>query len=79
MTHAERQIVESYSGLSDSLSSAGKLKLIERLAKSIKRGRKTMEKDFFSSFGAFASEKTAEEINKEIRESRKFRKKDLKF
>ncbi|MFN2423886.1 MAG: hypothetical protein ABR572_08935 [Cryomorphaceae bacterium] len=79
MTRAERQILESFSGLIDSLSSAGKLELIQRLAKSIKKGSVSREKDFFSSFGAFASGKSAEEINKEIRESRKFRKKDLKF
>jgi hypothetical protein len=79
MTHAERHIVETYSELFESLSSESKLELLERLAKSIKKGRKSNEKDFFSSFGAFASDKPAEEINKEIRESRKFRAKDLKF
>lgn len=79
MTNAERHIVESYSGLFESLSSDSKLELIERLARSLKKGSVSREKDFFSSFGAFASEKPAEEIIKEIRESRKFRKKDLKF
>ena len=73
MTNAERHIVESYSGLFESLSSDSKLELIERLARSINDGRASREKDFFSSFGAFASEKPAEEIIKEIRESRKFR------
>lgn len=79
MTQAERHIVESYSGLFERLSSVSKLELIERLAQSIKKGRASNEKDFFSSFGAFGSNKPAEEISKEIRESRKFRKKDLKF
>lgn len=79
MTQAERHIVESYSGLFEGLSSASKLELIERLAKSIKKSKASNEKDFFSSFGAFASDKPAEAINKEIRESRKFRKKDLKL
>ena len=79
MTHAERYIVESYSGLFDSLSSIGKVKLLEKLAKSLKKDKKVREKDFFKSFGAFASEKSAEEITTEIRESRTFREKNLKF
>lgn len=79
MTHAERHIIETYSELFEGLSSVGKLELLERLAKSIRKGRKSNEKDFFSSFGGFASEKPAEEIIKDIRESRKFRSKDLKI
>ncbi|SEJ33471.1 hypothetical protein SAMN05192553_103310 [Cyclobacterium xiamenense] len=78
MANAERHIVEIYSALFERLSSASKLELLERLAKSIKKGRKSNEKDFFSSFGAFASDKPTEEINKEIRESRKFRAKDFR-
>ena len=79
MTRAERRIVETYSGLFESLSSIGKLELLEQLVKSIKKDSKFKEKGFFKSFGAFASEKSAEEIAKEIKESRKFREKDLKF
>ncbi len=37
------------------------------------------EKDFYKSFGAFGSDKPAEEIIKEIKANRKFRKKDLKL
>lgn len=79
MTHAERYIVETYSELFESLSSVSKLELLERLAKSVRKGRKSIEKDFFSSFGGWASDKPAEQIIKEIRESRKFRLKDLKL
>lgn len=79
MTHAERHIVDTYSELFESLSSVSKLELLERLAKSIKKGRKSNEKDFFNSFGAFASDKPAEEIIKDIRESRKFKTRNLKF
>ncbi|AKP52878.1 hypothetical protein [Cyclobacterium amurskyense] len=79
MTHAERHIVETYSALFESLSAVSKLELLERLTKSIKKGRRLNEKDFFSSFGGFASDRPAEEINKDIRESRKFRTKDLKI
>jgi hypothetical protein len=79
MTHTERHIIDTYSGLFEGLSSLGKLELLERLAKSIRKDGKSKEKDFFSSFGAFASDEPAEEIAKEIRDSRKFRKKDLKI
>ena len=51
MTHAERHIVETYSALFESLSAVSKLELLERLTKSIKKGRRLNEKDFFSSFG----------------------------
>ncbi len=47
MTHAERHIIETYSELFESLSSVSKLELLERLAKSIRKGRKSKEKDFF--------------------------------
>ena len=79
MTHAEKYIIETYSGFFDSLSSLGKIELLERLAKSLKKDNNVKEKNFFKSFGAFASEKSAEEILSEIRESRKFREKDFKF
>lgn len=79
MTRAERHIVETYSALFENLSAASKLALLERLTFSINRGNTAREKDFFSSFGAFGSEKSAEEINKEIKESRKFNSKDLKL
>jgi len=79
MTHTERHIIETYSGLFDGLSAVSKLALLERLAKSIRKGKKSREKEFFESFGAFASDKSAGEIVKEIRDARKFREKDLKF
>ena len=79
MTHAEKYIIETYSGFFENLSSIGKIELLEKLAKSLKRDNKVKEKNFFKSFGAFASEKPAEEIASEIRESRKFREKDSKF
>ena len=79
MTHAERHIVETYSELFESLSSVGKQELLERLVKSINKDRESNEEDFFSSFGAFASEKPAEEIVKDIRGSRKFKTRDLNF
>ena len=79
MTHTEKYIVDTYSGLFDGLNSITKLELLENLAKSIRKESKSGEKDFFNSFGAFASEKTPEEIIREIKNSRKFREKDLQF
>lgn len=79
MTYAEKYMVETYSGLLDNLSSATKIELLEKIAKSLKRDKKSREKDFFESFGAFPSDKSAEDIIKEIRGSRKFREKDLNF
>jgi len=79
MTVAEKNIIETYSNLFERLNSISKIELLEKLAKSLKRERKTSDKEFFKSFGAFGSEKTAEEINQEIKESRKFNRKDLKL
>ena len=79
MTHAEKYIIETYSGFFDSLSSIGKIELLEKLAKSLKRDNKAKEKNFFKSFGAFADKRSADEIASEIRESRKFRERDFKF
>lgn len=79
MTTAERYIIDTYSRLFESMSSITKLELLEKLAKSIRKDSKARESDFFKSFGAFSSEKPAEEIIKEIKESRKFKAKDLKL
>ena len=66
MTHTERHIVETYAELFEGLNSVSKLELLERLAKSIQKGKKSKEKDFFSSFGGFESVSSPEEIIKEI-------------
>jgi len=49
------------------------------LTKSLKKDKKSKESEFLKSFGAFDSDKSADELIKEIRESRKFRNKDLEF
>ncbi len=79
MTFTERHIVETYAGLFEGLSSTSKIKLIESLSKSLKTENTTQENSFYKSFGAFASNKSAEEIIEEIKSSRKFRKKEIKF
>ena len=79
MTVAEKYIVETYSNLFEGLNSISKIELLEKLAKSLKRDRENRNVEFFKSFGAFGSEKSAEVINNELKESRKFIRKDLKL
>ena len=79
MSYTERHIVETYSGLFEGLSSLSKIELIESLSKSLKTEKTTIERKFYKSFGAFSSEKSAEEIIKDLKASRKFRKKEITF
>ena len=79
MTVTERHIIETYSQLFEGLTSVTKIELIEKLTKSLKKEKKSKETEFLKSFGAFESDKTADEMIKEIIESRKFREKDLNF
>ena len=79
MTYADRHIIKAYSELFEGLSSMNKIELIENLSKSLKTEKKTKESRFYKSFGAFSSDKSAEEIIADIKSSRKFREKDLKF
>jgi len=79
MTYIDKHIVESYVGLFEGLSSMNKIELIESLSKSLKMETKSKENAFYKSFGAFATEKSAEEIIRDIKSSRKFRKKEIQF
>lgn len=79
MTYTDKHIVATYSGLLEGLSSESKNELIVSLSKSLKSEKKTKERNFYKSFGAFASEKSAEEIIAEIKSNRKFRRKEIKF
>ena len=79
MTAIDKNIIETYSGLFEGLSHVNKIELIEKLVKSLKFDNKSKEKDFFRSFGAFGSNRSAEEIISEIRDSRKFRNKEIEF
>jgi uncharacterized protein YjfI (DUF2170 family) len=78
MTVTDKNILESYSDLFEGLSFSNKLELIERLTKSLKI-TKSKENNFYKSFGAFASEKSAEEIISEIKSNRNFKNTDIKF
>jgi hypothetical protein len=79
MTYIDRNIVKTYSEMFEGLSSVSKIELIESLTKSLNTEKKSKEDAFYKAFGAFASDKSAEEIIAEIKSSRKFRTRDIKF
>jgi hypothetical protein len=79
MSYTDKHIVETYSGLFEGLSSLSKIELIESLSKSLKKEKKTKDILFYKSFGAFSSKKPAKDIIGEIKASRKFRTKEIKF
>lgn len=63
-------IIDGYVGLLDNLSTGDKLDLIAKLTASVKTDLVNKKSSFKKAFGAFDSEKTAEEIIEEIRNSR---------
>ncbi len=81
MNYTDRHIVDTYSDLFEGLSSLSKIELIENLSKSLKNEKTTKDSKFYKSFGAFSSEKSAEKIVADIniKSSRKFRNKEIKF
>lgn len=79
MTFTDKNIIENYFGLFESLNAMSKLELIEKLTKSLKTEAKNKENNFYKSFGAFSTEKSSDEINAEIKSSRNFRQKEINF
>jgi len=79
MTTIDKNILNTCSSLFEGLSSYNKLELIEILKKSIKKDHNNREKNFFNSFGSFASDKSPEDIITDIKVSRKFRAKQFKL
>ncbi len=77
MSYPDKHIVESYFALIKGLSSLGKMALIKNLSESLKTDKKDIEEDFYKSFGAFASKKSAEEIGEEV--SFKFLRRSLRM
>lgn len=73
--YTSKVLIDNYFGLISSLSRENKIKLIAKLSSSIvdESVEKNNAADKF--FGAFQSEKSAEELIKEIRESRTFNRK----
>jgi len=65
-------LIDNYYGLLSSLSKENKIKLIAKLSDSIIEEATENENLVDEFFGAFKSEKSAEELIKEIRDSRTF-------
>ncbi len=68
----ETQIIDGYWGLLSNLNPSLKLKLIEKLSKSVSRDIIIQNDRFEKSFGAWTDNRKPEEIIKEIKESRNF-------
>lgn len=79
MSYTERNIIETYTMMFNGLSSLSKIELIERLTKSLKKDERKNEDSFYKSFGAFSTEKTADEIVMEIKQNRKFKNSEISF
>lgn len=79
MSITDKHIVETYAAMLEGLNDQSKKKIMEGLSKSLKTEVKLKEDDFYTSFGAFASERSAEDIAADIKRSRKFRKKEINF
>lgn len=80
MTTIEKNILETYLLQIEKLSSYAKIEIIERLLKSLKKEKdeeKERERKFFASAGGFGSSKPSDEIIKEIKASRHFRKREV--
>ena len=63
-------IIDGYVALLYNLSTSTKLDIIAKLTDSLKVDGRDKKSSFKKSFGAFDSNKTAEEINADIRASR---------
>lgn len=71
-TNANTALIDNYFGLLNGLSKENKLRLIAKLSNSVADEVVKNEDVVDQYFGAFKSNKSAEEIIKEIKESRSF-------
>ncbi len=71
MTITEQYIVDTYSSMFSGLNLMSKIELLEKLAHSLKQEQEYKNEEFFSSFGAFGSSKSAEDIINDIKANRK--------
>jgi len=66
------RLIDTYFGLIKNLSSEGKQELIARISKSINKKKDSTLSSIDEMFGAFVSDKSADEIIQEIQSSRTF-------
>ena len=78
MSFTDKHIVDTYSALFEGLSSSSKIELIEHLSKSLEENGDQADR-FFSAFGAFGSDKSAEQIVTGIKTARKFKSREISF
>jgi hypothetical protein len=71
-SNASTILIDNYFGLINSLSRENKIKLIAKLSNSVADEISEKENVIDRFYGAFKSDKSAEEIIKDIRESRTF-------
>lgn len=68
-------IINNYLGLLKSLPPDSKLEIISRLSDSLKSSKQPKGKSLKSLFGAFKSDKSADEMIRELKEARTFNRK----
>jgi len=71
-TDVQTNLINGYFKLLRNLSPASKLDLIEKLTKSLRLDLTSKRKSLKQTFGAFQSDQSANELIREIRESRNF-------
>jgi len=67
-----KTLIDGYLQLLENLSPSNKLDLIAKLTASVKTDVTDNKTSFYKAFGAWESKKTADEIIKEIHDSRTF-------
>jgi len=72
-------LIEGYLKLLKNLSIEGKLDLISKLSNSVKAEMARKENDFFSSFGAWQSTESADELVNKLKTSRKINRQNESF
>lgn len=66
-------LVEGYLRLLENLSPGSKLDLIAKLSQSVKTDIAGQKSRFFKAFGAWESDKSAEQLVEELKTARKFK------
>lgn len=84
MGHASGHVAAIYADLFANLTAASKQELLDLLAQSLREAPAATpppdaDAAFFASFGAFADDRTPEQLLADIRASRTFREKSLDF
>jgi hypothetical protein len=67
-----KNVIQAFETLFDTLGYVEKKALADYLLKSLEEEHRSKEKDFYSLYGTWKSDKSAEEIIDEIRESRTY-------